>query len=200
MSDELEPKRLSLEWHARECDNDAESHEEDARHSSGDDYAFEMTCAEEYRDRADKLRELEQRREMMAQVEFSGVEQVAMDDWVACCKRPDRRTPRPDGRVRLKPLDEQEPEVGLWQCPDMHGIPLNVSLVDDTQVCDGTLAAKDQRIADLEAENQDWRDDHQKVLDDKCPSDEHHCSCVVILKARIKELEDHQTKSQGELK
>lgn len=45
------------------------------------------------------------------------------------------------------------------------------------------------RIAELEAELADYREDFRRVLSDECPTDERHCGCVPILRARIAELE-----------
>ena len=49
---------------------------------------------------------------------------------------------------------------------------------------------KDERIKDLEEELDDYHNTEKFVLGEDCPTDENHCGCVVILKKRIKDLED----------
>ena len=44
-----------------------------------------------------------------------------------------------------------------------------------------TLAARDAELADI-------REAHRKVMAEECPSDEHHCTCVPVLRAEIKRL------------
>ena len=48
----------------------------------------------------------------------------------------------------------------------------------------------EERIKELEEKLEDWENSAKFVLGDDCPTDEVHCGCVVILKKRIKELEN----------
>ena len=54
-----------------------------------------------------------------------------------------------------------------------------------TQICVLNLGIKE-----LEEKLEDWENSAKFVLGDDCPTDEVHCGCVVILKKKIKELED----------
>lgn len=51
------------------------------------------------------------------------------------------------------------------------------------------LVAKLEEAVELQDQVADWEEGSRKVLEDKCPTDEHHCCCVGVLKARIAELE-----------
>ena len=42
-----------------------------------------------------------------------------------------------------------------------------------------SLAERDR----LAAEVADWREQHRRVMDEDCPSDERHCTCVPVLRA-----------------
>ncbi len=45
------------------------------------------------------------------------------------------------------------------------------------------------KVAQLEAELEDWRAASEKVLNEECAPDEKHCTCVPFLRKRIDELE-----------
>lgn len=51
------------------------------------------------------------------------------------------------------------------------------------------IALQDARLSRSEDELQEWKDDAEIVLAEKCATDEKHCGCVVHLRRRIKELE-----------
>lgn len=51
------------------------------------------------------------------------------------------------------------------------------------------LTEADQRIAELEAEKLDADAQHKMVMDEKCPDDKVHCTCVPFLRKGIAELQ-----------
>lgn len=50
------------------------------------------------------------------------------------------------------------------------------------------LAARDVTIAEMRERVKDYEDDYAAVVDEPCAPDEKHCTCVPILRRRIKEL------------
>ena len=50
------------------------------------------------------------------------------------------------------------------------------------------LAARDATIAEMRERVKDYEDDYAAVVDEPCAPDEKHCTCVPILRRRIKEL------------
>lgn len=50
--------------------------------------------------------------------------------------------------------------------------------------------AQHERLADYEA-------DAARVREDRCPSDEHHCACVVHLRREIMALQERQQQAQN---
>jgi hypothetical protein len=51
------------------------------------------------------------------------------------------------------------------------------------------------RIAELEAELNDWITGYENTLSERCPHDERHCTCVPHLRKRIAELEEADRRS-----
>ena len=51
------------------------------------------------------------------------------------------------------------------------------------------LTAANARITALEQQLGDWHDDAARVLNEDCPPDEAHCTCVPHLRDRVKALE-----------
>lgn len=98
---------------------------------------------------------------------------------------------------------ECDEDHGAYICPDLldhpvvsggsyEGIPKGVILSDDVEFiihAREDIPALLDALDEAEAELADWREASRKVLDDKCPSDEHHCTCVPLLRKRIAELE-----------
>ena len=54
---------------------------------------------------------------------------------------------------------------------------------------DAAVKTRDQRIAELKEEIDDANETYRMVIEEKCPTDEVHCTCVPHLRRRIKELE-----------
>lgn len=47
---------------------------------------------------------------------------------------------------------------------------------------------QDNKIKELQAEVDDWRNTQNSVMSEKCPTDEVHCTCVPMLKAEVEKL------------
>lgn len=69
-------------------------------------------------------------------------------------------------------------------------IPQLCNLVDEQ---DQTIAALRSELADLRQWKSDVEESHRQVMDERCPSDEQHCTCVPILRREIAELNDSIT-------
>jgi len=55
--------------------------------------------------------------------------------------------------------------------------------------CSSCVAGWELKIAELEAQLAEFRDDYEQVVNEQCASDELHCTCVPALRKRIAELE-----------
>ncbi len=48
----------------------------------------------------------------------------------------------------------------------------------------------EQQISKLKFKLKDWQDSHSRVINEKCPTDEKHCTCVPALRRQIDRLKD----------
>jgi len=51
-------------------------------------------------------------------------------------------------------------------------------------------AALQSRIAELEAQLADWQDNQRTIMQEKCPTDEVHCTCVPTLRKALEEANE----------
>ena len=105
---------------------------------------------------------------------------------------------------------EATPDMSLEPKPSPESLAEAAKLYDDIAAIARTLAERDalhdaviternllrgdnalaqKLIAALEQQLGDWHDDAARVLNEDCPPDEAHCTCVPHLRARVQVLE-----------
>jgi len=52
------------------------------------------------------------------------------------------------------------------------------------------ISTLQSRIAELEAQAKDWHDNQRTIMQEKCPTDEVHCTCVPTLRKALTEANE----------